>query len=176
MQLVAQAAMALSYLHGLPRPIIHGDIKATNILINDNLEASLSDFGLSRILEVSGFTTTTASGTIRWLAYELLVAEERPIPRVTKATDVWAFAMTVIEILTARIPFLHLKSDASVVLFVTSGGRPLRHHSPQINDQIWAMLERCWNIDPTQRPSMAILAHFFASQLTSPSQQLHGVA
>lgn len=74
---------------------MHGDLKSTNILMNDRLEASLTDFGLSRILEMSGFTTKTMSVTWRYAAPELLDNEE---PRVTAATDVWAFAMTVLEV------------------------------------------------------------------------------
>ena len=110
-----QAASALSYLHRLS--IIHGDVKGvsvpalvrsishkpqSNILINDSGEASLADFGLSRILEKSGFTTKTTSGTWRYMALELVTAPqeeyEEVIPRVTVATDVWAFAMTVVEV------------------------------------------------------------------------------
>ena len=154
------------------------------------------DFGLSRVLEASGYTTKTATGTMRWQAYELLVpckdGEEELIPRVTEATDIWAFAMTVIEvsilpfllltnshyrlqIITGCIPFSHLKSDAGVVLFVVSGGRPQRPSSLHMNDEIWVMLERCWHVDPMQRPSMATLARFFASHSNTSQQANSGI-
>lgn len=129
----------------------------------------------------------------RWIAGELMVdtmGDGECISRGTKATDVWSFAMTVIEvytfslciplelntnglqILTGTIPFGHIKSDAGVVLYVTSGGRPKRELCPQIKDHIWAMLERCWDVKPNRRPSMATLSRFFASQLTSmPAQR-----
>ena len=57
-------------------------------------------FGLSRLLETSGFTTNTVFGPIRFLAPELIASpvDEEFAPRVTVATDVWAFAMTVIEV------------------------------------------------------------------------------
>lgn len=90
---ITQVALAMSYLH--KQGIVHGDLKSTNILMNDRLEASLTDFGISRILEMSGFTTKTMSVTWRYAAPELLDNEE---PRVTAATDVWAFAMTVLEV------------------------------------------------------------------------------
>jgi serine/threonine protein kinase len=57
----------------------------------------LTDFGLSLILRESGFTTKTISGTWRFMAPELMVAEEVRI-QVTPATDVWAFGMTVVEV------------------------------------------------------------------------------
>jgi serine/threonine protein kinase len=69
--------------------------------VNDDGEASIADFGLSRILETSGFTTKSVAGTSRWMAYELIAPEEEDEdcpPQLTTATDVWAFAMTVIEV------------------------------------------------------------------------------
>lgn len=72
-----------------------------NVLIGDDGEVRLTDLGLARILEVSGFTTRTPSSTFRFMAPELVPLEEQaemPIPRVTAATDVWAFSMCVIEV------------------------------------------------------------------------------
>jgi len=184
---MSQVASGLEYLHG--QSIVHGDIKPTHILVNDNREASIIDFGLSRILATSGFSTR-ASGTLRYMSPELLAACEEEefnpsraqgwrskapermavcpnegddsIPRVTKATDVWEFSMTVLEILTGTIPFSHIKRDASVIKFVVTGGRPERGRSHHINNEIWNVLENCWAVDPIQRPSMTSLSNFFA--------------
>lgn len=64
--------------------------------------ASISDFGLSRVLETTGFTTKAVGGTCRWMAQELLDPpeedDEGDTPLVTTASDVWAFAMTVLEV------------------------------------------------------------------------------
>ena len=180
------------------------------------MEASLADFGLSRILQQSGFTTKTASGTLRYLAPELydnyefnpimaqdwrwkapelmkvsLNDEDEVCPRVVETTDVWAFGMTVVEvrvsishaalgklmekrlqILTGTIPFSHIKRDDSVIHFVMSGGRPKRERCHQINNEIWKVLEMCWAPDLRQRPSMASLSIFFASQATAQPARL----
>jgi serine/threonine protein kinase len=113
---ISQVADALSYLHDIS--IIHGDVKSvsvsvgfssfpsssvalhlqSNILINDEGKASLTDFGLSIILHASGFTTKTTAGTWRFMAPELMAADDI-YTRVSKATDVWAFAMTIIEVI-----------------------------------------------------------------------------
>ena len=73
-------------------------------MINDNNEVCLADFGLSRFLETSGFTTTTVNGATRWMAHELLILPDDYDDEIrnagllyTTATDVWAFAMTTIE-------------------------------------------------------------------------------
>lgn len=73
--------------------------------MSDTGEARISDFGLSRILETSGFTTKGAGGTCRWMAYELIVSPdnygedgEEYVPQPTIASDVWAFGMTALEV------------------------------------------------------------------------------
>ena len=69
--------------------------------MNDTHEACLADFGLSRVLGESGFTTTSVGGTSRWMACELITSfneEGENVPQVTTAGDVWAFAMTVLEV------------------------------------------------------------------------------
>lgn len=72
----------------------------SNILIGDRGEAILSDYGLSCVLEMSGFTTKMQSATWRYTAPELLLASEDGgySPRVTKATDLWSLSMTIIEV------------------------------------------------------------------------------
>jgi serine/threonine protein kinase len=84
----------------------------SNVLINNDGDACLIDFGLSRILDARGFTTKTATSTYRYAAPELYWVEEAveqmPVeergelgfPRFTRESDVWAFSMLVIEVRT----------------------------------------------------------------------------
>jgi len=157
--LISKIALALSYLHN--RFIFHGDIKGRNILVNDKLEPCLTDFGLSRILRASGFTTQTPAGTVRYMAHELIALLD-DIPRVTAATDVWSFSMTIVEIFTGSAPFSHIKSDFSIPLAVADGVRP--RPCPQINPNIFSMLTRCWDVEPMNRPPMAEISSFLARQ------------
>jgi len=180
--LIAQVADALSYLHKIS--IIHGDIKASNILINDEGRASLTDFGLSIILRPSRIRKTTGTWhfmvpdsieteAIRWHAPELLESDMEDGTSIqwrTKATDVWSFGMTVVEIFTGRVPFFHLRNDAKVVVAIMAGDRPKREDCPTIKADIWRMIERCWAYDPNQRPSMANVSHFLSSQSTQDAR------
>jgi len=180
--LIAQIAGALAYLHQLS--IVHGDIKGSNILINDKLEASVTDFVQSRTLEKSSSTHKFAEvGYVpimtegwRWRAPEQMGGqtdtEEGSLPCVTTATDVWAFAMTVIEIFTGCVPFHEIKNDARVLFTVVKGGRPMRLHCPHLSENIWVMLEKCWDIDPDRRPSMNALWRFFELQSTTQLARL----
>jgi len=106
----------VEYLHD--NGFIHGDIKSvsrpspytnflfirlrqTNILINDECKACITDFGLTRELDVPNFTTEFVEGTIRWRAKELFPSEYYggSEPRlITKASDTWAVGMTVLEV------------------------------------------------------------------------------
>jgi Protein tyrosine and serine/threonine kinase len=122
----------------------------------------------------------------RWKADELMAAglnDEDSVPQLTVATDVWAFGMTVLEVrfstsilflantesmqvFSGFIPFSHIKSDARVIFFVTSGRRPKRQQYPQISNDVWRMLEGCWDVEPNRRPSMATFYRFLESQAT----------
>lgn len=71
-------------------------------MIDDYGNARLSDFGISRMLESTGFTTKTTAGTVRWMARELIFAEEElcdDVVPVTFRTDVWSYGMTILEVL-----------------------------------------------------------------------------
>ncbi|KAG8948916.1 hypothetical protein FRC03_000538 [Tulasnella sp. 419] len=87
--LALDAADGLTYLHSIP--IVHGDLKAENVLVDAEGRASLCDFGMSQFIDeatrITGFTTThaNAGGTDRFLSPELLSDEPK-----TVATDIWA--------------------------------------------------------------------------------------
>jgi len=161
--LITQTANALSYLHSIS--VVHGDVKGSNVLITDDCKACITDLGLARILEQPGFTTTTASTTFRFMSPEQIPhdEEEEVIPRPTKATDVWAFSMFIIQVLTQRLPYSNITSAQGVVVHIAKGGLPRRKRCPEIDDEIWRVLEMCW-VDPERRPPMAELLNFFQSQ------------
>ena len=87
-----------------------------NVLISDKGIPQLSDFGLSLIVndllqddpDLLSTETSTANqgGALRWLAPELLGLPDSPAYKLTKQTDIYSFAMTIIEVLWPTIPFL----------------------------------------------------------------------
>ncbi|THV05931.1 kinase-like protein, partial [Dendrothele bispora CBS 962.96] len=79
---ISEIAAGLNYLHNLSRPIVHGDIRGANILVNLDSRCCLADFGLSLATETTqGFTTTSdgVKGCARWLAPELSPQENSRI-------------------------------------------------------------------------------------------------
>ena len=74
-----------------------------NVLIDDDSNAHLADFGLSRVSEPTGLTTKSIAGSCRWMAYELMHSDnlEQDVP-FTLATDVWALGMTILEVRNSK--------------------------------------------------------------------------
>jgi serine/threonine protein kinase len=117
MRIIRGIATGLAYMHSGNRPIIHGDLKAENVLVSDSGEGVIGDFGVTQILQQasdpSGFTTENAMGTFPFMAPELHDNE----PAWTPATDVYAFAGTCLQILTGEAPYkgrgkkIHHNSD-----------------------------------------------------------------
>ncbi|EJD38207.1 kinase-like protein, partial [Auricularia subglabra TFB-10046 SS5] len=102
--LIVQAAEAVYYLHATHR-LVHGDLKAENVLISDDGRVLLADFGLSTFIDRVDETTRTITAarsryTVQFAAPELLASEEfvNELPSKTRATDVYAFGMMVLQV------------------------------------------------------------------------------
>ena len=111
-RIAAEAARALEFLHGSRPPVLHRDIKSPNILLDDDRHAKLCDLGLAKIMDASAAATRAANGTMqrinpRWLAPELL----RMGAAASAASDVFAFGMTMLELVTDALPWRDLDEE-----------------------------------------------------------------
>ncbi|KAF7819684.1 putative leucine-rich repeat receptor-like protein kinase [Senna tora] len=98
--IVRGIAHALSYLHhDYTSAIIHRDITSKNVLLNSEMEASLSDFGISRLINHGSSHRTSLAGTYGYLAPELAYTRV-----VTEKCDVYSFGVVVVEIMMGRHP------------------------------------------------------------------------
>ncbi|TFK17079.1 kinase-like protein [Coprinopsis marcescibilis] len=171
LELLTQASSGLSYLHSIrPNAVIHGDIKACNILVNDDGQACLIDFGLSRVLDTRGYTSTSFGGTLRWMAHELLAppdvdSDDFKPPPLTKNSDVWSFGMTILEIFTLDVPYARFRYDPNVVWAILC--KTLPSQPAAIPDALWTLLRHCWEWCPNGRPSIhtvqAVLTTYMAA-------------
>ena len=103
--------------------------------------------------------TPGAVGNSRWLAPEIITPtrKENGVPVVeSKAADVFAFGMLAVEVFTGKIPFEEQENEA-VVLRISQGGRPKMPDNAQavgLTDEIWHLIESCWQQNPENRPTM----------------------
>lgn len=108
--------------------------------------------------ELTGMPFTQSRGisdSYRWFAPELCNADGNLSP----AADIFAFAMTVLELMTDAPPFSHIKRTPQVLVEMQRGERPRR---PQgqiyiergLDDHMWELLRRCWVTEPHLRPDI----------------------
>ncbi|KAK4270365.1 hypothetical protein QN277_023407 [Acacia crassicarpa] len=117
LKIAHQTAEGLSYLHNsaIPR-IFHRDVKSSNILLDNNLNAKVSDFGLSKLDQSeASHITTCAQGTLGYLDPEYYMNFQ-----VTDKSDVYSFGVVMLEILTAKkaLDFGREEDDVNLVVYV----------------------------------------------------------
>ncbi|KAG6553394.1 hypothetical protein Mapa_005129 [Marchantia paleacea] len=129
-RLAVGVAKGISYLHNDTRPpIIHRDIKASNILLDENLNARVSDFGLAKFaVEGQSHMTTAVAGTRGYLAPEYALYGQ-----LTEKSDVYSFGVVLLELMSGRAALAEAQDK-------TFGYQ-------QITDWAWGMVKNDWLID-----------------------------
>ncbi|XP_065867523.1 proline-rich receptor-like protein kinase PERK1 isoform X2 [Euphorbia lathyris] len=114
MKIAMGSAKGLAYLHEECQPkVIHRDIKASNILLDDSFEAKLADFGLAKYsLDTDTHVSTRVMGTFGYLAPEYASSG-----KLTEKSDVFSFGVVLLELITGRRPVDRTQSflDDSIV-------------------------------------------------------------
>ncbi|KAF9533984.1 kinase-like domain-containing protein, partial [Crepidotus variabilis] len=145
---IAQIADGLEYLHSIRPPVIHKDIKAANVLVDEEKNCVLSDFGLSYVLD-SVASAPEAGGTWPWMPPEFFTCPDpNTRARDGRPRDVYSFGCTIFEIMTGLQPFMIMKA--------TTDGQsaPLPPTSSSWTPQdlhFWDIAKSCVEVDPDQR-------------------------
>ncbi|KAK2638672.1 hypothetical protein Ddye_026467 [Dipteronia dyeriana] len=168
LQIAAETAGVLSYLHSAAAtPIIHRDVKSSNILLDDNFTAKVSDFGASKLfpMDVTQLSTMV-QGTLGYLDPEYLHTSQ-----LTEKSDVYSFGVVLVELMTGKkvLSFDKPEEERSLVMYFLSS---LKEGSVFeilengiVNDdnneqmrEVTELARRCLRVKGEERPTMKEVA------------------
>lgn len=143
------AARGVQYLHGRNPPCVHASIRGENVLIKDDNTACLNGFGLTKVFTVGKLIELTGDNRqYHWMAPELLGQDKPPL---YPSCDIWAWAMTALELITGMQPYHNVVQWNLLDHVVKQGKRPERSDYPTFNEQncpqpdlMWDLLQKCW--------------------------------
>ncbi|XP_050419996.1 serine/threonine-protein kinase mig-15 isoform X2 [Adelges cooleyi] len=119
----------LSYLHS--NKVIHRDIKGQNVLLTDNAEVKLVDFGVSAQLDRTIGRRNTFIGTPYWMAPEVIACEENPDATYDNRSDLWSLGITALEMAESQPPLCDLHPMRALFLIP-------RNSPPRLKSKKWA--------------------------------------
>ena len=143
--ILQDVAQGMRFLHAAsPRQVVHGDLKAKNVLIDSNYRAKVTDFGLSAAKK-----RMEASGTPFWMAPELLRGESRN----TSKSDMYAFGILIYEAYTRRTPYEGEEPDKVIKAIIDPSMNKRPTVPPNCSARVAEMMKECLVLNPNDRPT-----------------------
>ncbi|TEB23944.1 kinase-like protein [Coprinellus micaceus] len=159
LQWVREIALGLKYLHRRKAPVVHGDLRGANAFVKANKECVLTDVGMVYMTDMPEFVMMKSAATCRFAAPELMdpnvPRQTAEGPECTTQSDVFAFAMIVVQIFSGDVPFSHKKNDTSIIPLILKGERPELPQYIQENPALAKLVQDCWVPEPHRRPNMS---------------------
>ncbi|XP_035250076.1 mitogen-activated protein kinase kinase kinase kinase 4 isoform X6 [Anguilla anguilla] len=148
----------LSHLHA--HHVIHRDIKGQNVLLTENAEVKLVDFGVSAQLDRTVGRRNTFIGTPYWMAPEVIACDENPDATYDYRSDLWSCGITAIEMAEGAPPLCDMHPMRA--LFLIPRNPPPRLKSKKWSKKFFSFIEGCLVKNYTQRPpTEQLLKHPF---------------
>ncbi|XP_004624387.1 epithelial discoidin domain-containing receptor 1 isoform X2 [Octodon degus] len=163
LHVAAQIASGMRYLATLN--FVHRDLATRNCLVGENFTIKIADFGMSRNLYAGDYYRVQGRAVlpIRWMAWECIL-----MGKFTTASDVWAFGVTLWEVLMLcrAQPFGQL-TDEQVIenageFFRDQGRQVYLSRPPACPQGLYELMLQCWSREPEQRPPFPQLHRFLA--------------
>ncbi|KAB0402340.1 hypothetical protein E2I00_006999 [Balaenoptera physalus] len=143
-------ACGMEYLSS--RNFIHRDLAARNCMLAEDMTVCVADFGLSRKIYSGDYYRQGCASKlpVKWLALESLADN-----LYTVQSDVWAFGVTMWEIMTrGQTPYAGIE-NAEIYNYLIGGNR--LKQPPECMEDVYELMYQCWSADPKQRPSFTCL-------------------
>ena len=135
--------------------VIHRDIKSANLLLKNESDIVITDFGVSvhNINCTSICNSKQLNGTLNWMAPELLLGEKYDC-----RVDTWSMGCTILEMLTGNVPFpdlyyLDARSDLELIFYIDKVQIISKTKYITISDDMWNFLKQIMVIDWKKRPT-----------------------
>ncbi|XP_063409092.1 platelet-derived growth factor receptor alpha-like [Mytilus trossulus] len=137
--------------------ILHRDLRAANVLINDNLETKISGFHLAKVLKEDEDEYKVYHGEkypIKWTAPEAAL-----YGKYTLKSDVWSFGIILVELTTfGNVPYRGITN----MEYLERLEMGFRHEKPDnCPENIYEIMLSCWNKEPSKRPTFEYLFNYF---------------
>uniref|UniRef100_A0A672QEZ7 non-specific serine/threonine protein kinase n=1 Tax=Sinocyclocheilus grahami TaxID=75366 RepID=A0A672QEZ7_SINGR len=157
----------LTHLH--QHKVIHRDIKGQNVLLTENAEVKLVDFGVSAQLDRTVGRRNTFIGTPYWMAPEVIACDENPEATYDFKSDLWSLGITAIEMAEGAPPLCDMHPMRALFLIP-------RNPAPRLKSKKWSkkfqsFIESCLVKNHNQRPSTEqLVKHPFIKDLPNERQ------
>eukprot|EP00727_Mastigamoeba_balamuthi_P004719 m51a1_g14245 Plasma Membrane Syntaxin D (1175) ;mRNA; f:247478-252218 len=154
LRILGDVAAGMAYLHGSSPPIIHRDLKSSNILLSESMQAKVSDFGLTVIAHMHGSAAAqsddTVLGSLLWSAPEILSSGV-----FSTKSDVYAFGIVLWEMVTRELPYGDMCPVLASSFAAEMNSRPKVGPEFESVQPLRELMERCWDASPDARPEFA---------------------
>uniref|UniRef100_UPI0037E80B92 mitogen-activated protein kinase kinase kinase kinase 4 isoform X4 n=1 Tax=Semicossyphus pulcher TaxID=241346 RepID=UPI0037E80B92 len=157
----------LSHLHS--HHVIHRDIKGQNVLLTENAEVKLVDFGVSAQLDKTIGRRNTFIGTPYWMAPEVIACDENPEATYDYRSDLWSLGITALEMAEGAPPLCDMHPMRA--LFLIPRNPPPKLKSKKWSKRFLSFVDGCLIKNHLHRPTTdALLRHAFIRDLANERQ------
>ncbi|KAK7343630.1 hypothetical protein VNO77_12528 [Canavalia gladiata] len=178
LRIAVGAAEGLAYLHHDCNPrIVHRDVKSSNILLDENFEAHLSDFGTAKCIS----TTRTHASTYVLGTIGYIDPEYARTSRLNEKSDVYSFGIVLLELLTGKKAVDNDSNLHQLILSKADNNTVMEAVDPEVSitcidlvhvKKTFQLALLCTKTNPSERPTMHEVARVLVSLIPSPQSKM----
>ncbi|KAE8296381.1 Receptor-interacting serine/threonine-protein kinase 3 [Larimichthys crocea] len=175
LRLAHEVALGMNFLHS--KDLLHKDLKPSNVLLDENLNAKLADFGLCRVstsaLKSNREATGVSGGSYKYMPPEAFTTSYEPV----RAFDRYSYGILLWTLITGKEPY-GTEDDYQLVAFrIPLGDRPLCDDidlmKPGRVEKMVELMKQCWDHCPSKRPKFCDIAEDLMKEFSKHKEGIH---